>query len=59
MDEPGDESMDDSRLDEVESPWDDVTKVSYEFLKTGKSTGLGVLLTHDNNYKVLTSWLCM
>ena len=38
MDEPGDESMDDSRLDEVESPWDDVTKVSYEFLKTGKST---------------------
>ena len=41
--------------DEEESPWDDVDQVDHEFVKTGKSKGLGVLTTHDNHFKVLFS----
>ena len=47
-------SADDSQLEDVETPWDNVEEVSYEFLKTGKSKGDGILLTHDSNFKVIT-----
>ena len=43
--------------DDVEDPWDIAEEVSYEFIKTGKSKGDGVLTTHDNNFKVLTNYL--
>ena len=47
-----DETADDSLLDDVETPWYNVEEVSYEFIKTGKSKGDGILLTHDSNFKV-------
>ena len=48
-----DETADDSLLDDVETPWDNVEEVSYEFIKTGKSKGDGILLTHDSTYNFL------
>ena len=40
---------------EEESPWDpNPDLVSFEFVKTGKSKGDGILTTNDNNFKVLT-----
>ena len=38
---------------EEESPWDpNPDLVSFEFVKTGKSKGDGILTTNDNNFKV-------
>ena len=40
---------------EEESPWyPNPDLVSFEFVKTGKSKGNGILTTNDNNFKVLT-----
>ena len=38
---------------EEQSPWDNVEDVTYEFVKTGKSKGEGILTTHDGNFKVM------
>ena len=38
--------------EEEQSPWDNVEDVTYEFVKTGKSKGEGILTTHDVNFKV-------
>ena len=36
-----------------DDPWEDnLDDVKYEFIKTGKSGGLGVLITHDGQFKV-------
>ena len=51
MDITGDEES----FVEEESPWDpNPDLVSFEFVKTGKSKGDGILTTNDNNFKVLT-----
>ena len=39
--------------EEEQSPWDNVEDVTYEFVKTGKSKGEGILTTHDGNFKVM------
>ena len=36
-----------------ESPWDDINEVDFEFVKTGKSKGDGILTTHNGNFKVV------
>ena len=42
MNETGDDISEDESILEAENPWDAVEKVSYEFLKTGKSKGNGI-----------------
>ena len=54
MNETGDDISEDESFLEAENPWDAVEKVSYEFLKTGKSKGDGILISHDGNFKVTT-----
>ena len=40
-----------------EDIWDDVSTVSFEFIKKGKAAQDGMLVTHDRNYKV--SWVTL
>ena len=49
--EPKEEAPDDEE-EEEEHAWDDAQSVSFEFIKSGKSRGEGILATHDRNYKV-------
>ena len=39
-------------VEDEEYIWDDVSTVSFEFIKVGNSTLDGLLTTHDRNYKV-------
>ena len=38
--------------EDIEDDWDDATTVSFEFIKSGRSNGDGILVTHDRNFKV-------
>ena len=43
---PGDEEK------EEEHAWDDAQSVSFEFIKSGRSTKQGIIVTHDRSYQV-------
>ena len=40
------------KKEDIEEDWDDASAVSFEFMKSGKSNGDGLLITHDRNFKV-------
>ena len=45
-------TLDESDVQELELSWDDPTTVSFDFIKTGKSKGDGILTTNDNSFKL-------
>ena len=52
------ETFEDSFLNEDDDPssqWDDASIIEFSFLKTGRSTGDGILITHGDNYKVTSN----
>ena len=49
-----DETLEES-LQQPDDPWEHSSQlddIKFEFIKTGKSGGLGVLTTHDGQFKV-------
>ena len=42
----------DLTLEEDDLDWDNPTEVTFDFIRTGRSKADGILVTHDNNFKV-------